>query len=280
MKQIGGQLAVALENARLYRELKQHSVTLEQGVAARTAELRKNLEELEEAQASLIQSEKLAATSKLIAGVAHEIKNPLNSMSFATANIEKALFLEEIGRARALCGESISILKSDIVRLKEMVDKFMAFTKPNQVAIEETDLNDLIRGVVRGIRDMLRQAGIVIEEQYGAGIPVLKIERDAFHNAILNLLLNARDAVRPGGHIKVQTLRDVDRVLIEVGDDGGGIPPEIRDKVFDIFFTTKAQGAGLGLSQVYRTVESHKGTIEFQSRVGHGTVFRISLPRT
>jgi signal transduction histidine kinase/DNA-binding response OmpR family regulator len=279
LKQIGGQIAVALENARLYRELKQHSDTLETRVAERTAALQKNLKELKEAQENLIQSEKLAATSKLIAGVAHEIRNPLNSMSFATANIQKALSLEDIDRARNLCGESISILRSDITRLKEMVDKFMVFTKPALITLEETDLNELIRGVVRGVMDMLRQTGITIGERYDDGIPRLKIERSAFHNAILNLLLNARDALKPGGRIEVRTeLRD-DRVCIEVEDDGCGIPPEIRDKVFDIFFTTKAQGTGLGLSQVYRTVESHKGTIVLRSEIGRGTAFRIDLPR-
>lgn len=279
LRQIAGQIAVAMENARLYRELKQHSATLESRVAERTAELRKNLKELKEAQESLIQSEKLAATSKLIAGVAHEIKNPLNSMSFATANIGKALSMGNIDTARDLCGESISILKSDIVRLKEMVDKFMAFTKPALITLEETDLNELIRAVVRGVREVLLQAGVSIRERYDEGIPRLKLERNAFHNAILNLILNARDALKPGGHIEVCTALCGNMVCIEVQDDGTGIPVEIRDKVFDIFFTTKAQGAGLGLSQVYRTVESHKGTITLRSEVGKGTAFRIELPQ-
>lgn len=279
LRQIAGQIAVAMENARLYRELKQHSATLESRVAERTAELRKKLEELKEAQESLIQSEKLAATSKLIAGVAHEIKNPLNSMSFATANIGKALSMGDIDTARDLCGESISILKSDIVRLKEMVDKFMVFTKPALITLEETDLNELIGAVVRGVREVLLQAGVSIRERYGEGIPRLKLERNAFHNAILNLILNARDALKAGGHIEVRTALCGDTVCIEVQDDGTGIPVEIRDKVFDIFFTTKAQGAGLGLSQVYRTVESHKGTIALRSEVGKGTTFRIELPR-
>lgn len=280
LRQIAGQVAVAMENARLYRELKQYSDTLESRVAERTAELRKKLAELKEAQENLIRSEKLAATSKLIAGVAHEIRNPLNSMSFATANIGKALSMGDIGAARDLCGESISILKSDIVRLKEMVDKFMAFTKPVSVALEDTDLNKLIRGVARGVRVLVEEGGIELRERYGEGIPALRIERGAFHNAILNLLLNARDATGPGGRIEVRTALRGGRVCVEVEDDGAGIPDEIKGKVFDIFFTTKPQGAGLGLSQVYRTVESHKGTISVRSEAGKGSAFLIELPRS
>ena len=277
---IAGQVAVAMENARLYRELKQYSDTLESRVAERTAELRKKLAALKEAQESLIRSEKIAATSKLIAGVAHEIRNPLNSMSFATANIGKALSMGDIGAARDLCGESISILKSDIVRLKEMVDKFMAFTRPVSVALEDTDLNELIRGVARGVRVLVEKGGIELRERYGEGIPALRIERVAFHNAILNLLLNARDATGPGGRIEVRTALRGGRVCVEVEDDGAGIPDEIKGKVFDIFFTTKPQGAGLGLSQVYRTVESHKGTISVRSEAGKGSAFLIELPRS
>ena len=279
LQQIGGQIAIALENARLYRELKRYSDTLEQRVDERTAALRRNLKELEEAQRNLVQSEKLAATSKLVAGVAHEIRNPLNSMSFATANIQRALTLGEISRVRELCGESIGILRSDIARLKDMVDKFMAFTKPAAITLEETDLNELAANVVRGVREMFAEAGIELREGYGDGMPRLRVERDAFHHTILNLLLNARDATPRGGHVAVRTRSDKDRVVVEVEDDGCGIPAEIRDKIFDIFFTTKAEGAGLGLSQVYRTVESHRGTIALAGGAGSGTVFTISLPR-
>ncbi|MDP8247205.1 MAG: response regulator [Candidatus Tritonobacter lacicola] len=281
LKQIAGEIAIALENAELYRKLKTYSDKLEEKVAERTEALRSNIRELKEAQERLIQSEKLAATSKLIAGVAHEIKNPLNSMSFATANIEKMLNSGfDMRKTQDFCRESLSILRSDIGRLKEMVDRFMVFTRPDRIELEDADINDIIRQVVKGVEGELRQKGITIVEKYAKRIPVLKLEKAAFHRCILNLLLNSRDALERSGRIEIRSGLADNLVTVEVKDNGYGIPPEIRDKIFDIFFTTKAEGAGLGLSQVYRTVESHRGSITFQSEPGKGTTFIITLPTT
>ncbi|MDD5555914.1 MAG: response regulator [bacterium] len=279
LRQIAGQIAIAIENADLYRRLRQYSDSLESMVARRTEDLQRSIAELRAAQDRLVQSEKLAATSKLIAGVAHEIKNPLNSMAFATANIEKALSSPlDRKKALALCRENLSILRSDIARLGEMVNAFMSFTKPVRVQREAADPNEIVREVVRRLGPELAAKRIGLDERYDPAVPRLMLERDPFHRALLNLLLNARDAAPRGGAIRLSTRRAGGRVEIEVADDGCGIPPEIRDRVFDIFFTTKAEGAGLGLAQVYRTVESHGGTITFRSEVGGGTTFLISLP--
>ena len=279
LRQIAGQLAVAIDNANLYRRMEAYSKNLEIEVARRTASLEQSLQDLKEAQEKLVQSEKLAATAKLIAGVAHEIKNPLNSMSFSTANIETICDTStDIVQARELARESISILRSDIIRLKNMVDRFMSFARPGRHQREEVDLNAVIRQVVRGLRVELEEKRIQLSEKYAENLPPVKLEKDEFHRSILNLLLNALEAVKPGGHIGIRTASGPGYVSLEVTDDGCGIPPEIRDKIFDIFFTTKAKGSGLGLSQVFRTVESHRGSITFESSEGNGSVFRLQIP--
>jgi len=279
LQQIAGQLAVAIDNAKLYRQLEEHSLNLEKEVEKRTASLEQSFQDLKEAQERLIQSEKLAATAKLIAGVAHEVKNPLNSMSFSTVNIATILETSpDIERARELSKESISILKADIGRLKDMVDVFMSFARPVHYQREKVDLNEVIEGAIRGLRGELEENGIGVVEEYDRDLPLLTLEKDEFHRSILNLLLNARDAVERGGRIEARTALREGKAVVEIGDDGCGIPPEIQGKIFDIFFTTKAKGSGLGLSQVFRMVESHGGQVGFESRKGNGTVFRLEIP--
>ncbi len=279
LRRIAGQIAVAIDNSRLYHRLESHSKNLESEVARRTASLEQSLRELREAQEKLVQSEKLAATAKLIAGVAHEIKNPLNSMSFSTANIEKILqTAEEIGQARELSRECIEILRSDITRLKEMVDRFMSFARPQPHQREAVDPNSIVREVIRGLRDEFQAGQVRLTENYDSKLPPTELEKDEFHRSILNLLLNALEAVKPGGRIGVRTEATPDGFRLEVSDNGCGIPEEIRDRVFDIFFTTKDRGSGMGLSQVYRTVEIHGGNLEFETPEEGGTVFRMEIP--
>ena len=250
-------------------------------VAERTEALRKNLRELKAAQEKLIQSEKLAATSKLIAGVAHEIKNPLNSMSFSVANLEKIMEdARDLPSARRIGSESLDILKSDIKRLKNLVDRFMAFARPVLPHLEKVDINQLLTEVITRLQSQLKHKKIKLEISKGKDIPQLKLEKDELHRAFLNLLLNSLEAVPVGGEVSIKTSRDPESVLVTIKDNGAGIPPEARDKIFDIFFTTKATGSGLGLSQVYRAVESHKGKIDFQSQPGKGTEFQIRIPIT
>jgi len=279
LRQIAGQLAVAIDNANLYRRLEEYSRNLETEVTRRTESLEQSLRELRRAQDKLVQSEKLAATAKLIAGVAHEIKNPLNSMSFSTANIE-TIFKDcpDLAEARDLAQESVSILKSDIRRLKEMVDLFMSFARPRRQQREPADLNEITRGVVRGLRPELENKRIRLREEYSPDLPPLRLEKDEFHRSILNLLINALDSAGEDGAISVRTLSRGGAAALEVEDDGPGIPPENRDKIFDIFFTTKPKGTGLGLSQVFRTAESHRGSISFRDRAEGGTVFCLEIP--
>ncbi len=276
---ICGNIAVALANARLYRKLREHAEKLEARVSARTAELQKSLAELEETQLKLVQTERLAATSKLVAGVAHAIKNPLNAMSFSAAVIEKSL-RPELDRARAekYCRDSVGIIKTEIEKLSSLVNRFIAFGRPGTPRFEKSDLNAVINQAARSLKAPLAEKKIRLTRSLAKNLPEINLDRDEFHHAVLNLFLNSMDAVAPGGRIRVATSRHGEQILLEFEDDGCGIDPTIQKNIFDIFFTTKSTGSGIGLSQVHRTVECHSGSISLRSAPGKGAKFTIELP--
>ena len=276
---IAGHIAIALENARIHKALRDHAEDLEAKIEERTKELENNIENLQAAQVKLIQTEKLAATSKLVAGVAHEVKNPLSSISFAGAIIEKALETgTDLDQVRECCRESISIFKSEVIRLKNLVDRFIAFGQPTTTVPEKADINKVVRQAIQSLKWKLEEKKVQLVETYSDNLPEMEIDKDEFHRAIFNIIINSIHAIQPGGTIKVKTILEDGQITIEFEDDGCGIRADIQDKIFDIFFTTKSQGSGMGLSQVYRTVESHNGSICLSSEVGKGTKLQIELP--
>jgi signal transduction histidine kinase len=272
-------IAVALENARLYRELRTYARKLEERVNERTAELRRSLANLEATQLKLVQTERLAAASKLVAGVAHAVKNPLSSILFSAAVIEKSL---DPGMSRdqaeKYCRDSVAIITTEIRRLISLVDRLITFGRPVASHLEKSDLNAVIAGVSKSLLAELLQRKVRLSCSLAADLPALDLDRDEFHHAVLNLFRNSLDAVKPGGRIQVTTSRKGERIILEFEDNGCGIDPAIQKNIFDIFFTTKSDGSGIGLSQVHRAVETHHGSISVQSEPGKGAKFTIELP--
>lgn len=279
LQHIAGHIAIALENARIYKALKEQTRNLETIVDDRTKKLQKSIENLQATQVKLIQTEKLAATSKLVAGVAHEVKNPLSSIVFAIAIIEKAFEAgTDFAQTRKYCRESISILKSESTRLRNLVDRFIAFGHPTATVREKADLNEVLRQVIQSMKWKLKEKKIQLVETYCDELPEVNIDKDEFHRAFFNIIMNSLDAVQPRGKIGVKSALEDRQITIEFKDNGCGIRPDIQDKIFDIFFTTKDHGSGMGMAQVYRTVESHYGSICLSSKVGKGTKLQIELP--
>ncbi len=279
LEHICGNIAIAIENARLYRELREYARTLEAKVAGQTAELRRSLADLKATQRKLIQSEKLAATSKLVAGVAHAVKNPLNSIFFSAAVIEKSLAPgADRSRAEKYCRESVAIIREEIQRLINLVDRLLAFGRPAPPRLERSSVNTVIDRVARSLRDELAHRRIRLSRSLEKRLPRVSLDRTEFHRAVLNLLRNSLEAMEDGGRIRVASRRAGDRIVLEFVDDGCGIDPAVHKDIFDIFFTTKPAGGGVGLSQVHRTVECLHGTISVESEPGQGTKFTIELP--
>ena len=245
---------------------------LEQGVRMGTLVTLRDLESLERIGNQLLVSERLAALGRVTAGVAHEVKNPLNSMR---------LWLEVLKGnmpADPEPQEAVRMLDSEIDRLDRAVKTFLSFTRPVELKLEETDLRELLDEVLDAARPSIAKGGLQLNVEFPPEFPPVLVDRQLIHQAVLNLLLNACDFTTPGGRIGVALRRNGEFAEISVDDSGRGISPEDQKKIFQLFFTTRPGGTGVGLANTFRFVQLHNGRIEFSSEVGRGTMFRIELP--
>jgi signal transduction histidine kinase len=232
----------------------------------------RDVESLERIGSQLEISERLAALGRVTAGVAHEVKNPLNSMR---------LWLEVIKGNMPVDPESqqaVKMLDSDIDRLDRAVKTFLNYTRPVELNLEEIELPQLLEEVVDAARPSITKAQLDLRVNFHPEVPPVRVDRQIMHQALLNLLLNACDFTAAGGRIELGLRRNGDHAVISVADTGRGIPIENQKKIFHLFFTTRAGGSGIGLPNTFRFVQLHNGRIEFTSEVGRGTTFRVELP--
>lgn len=234
----------------------------------------RDLDSLESITTQLQVSERLAAVGRITAGVAHEVKNPLNSMRLWLENLKESLPPEKEGAAQ----QAVSVLDAEIDRLDAVVKRFLDFARPMDVRLEPTQLSELLREVLEVARPQLQRAKVEVAQLLPIGIPDVFVDRDLLKQAVLNLVLNAVDAMPTGGQLQLTLSRRGEVAEITVADTGKGIPPELRQKVFQLFFTTRPGGNGIGLASTFRIVQLHNGSINFTSEVGRGTTFRIELP--
>jgi len=231
-----------------------------------------DLESRERISTQLQVSERLAALGRITAGVAHEVKNPLNSMRLWLENLKVSL-----PDAEDMPRQAVNVLDKEIDRLDNVVKRFLDFTRPVELHQEESSLAELMNEVLGVARPQMVRAKIEVETRFSDVPPVL-VDRQLLKQALLNLVLNAVDAMPNGGKISLSARRRGDTAEIRVGDTGRGIAPEHRQRVFQLFFTTRPGGNGIGLASAFRTVQLHNGSIDFETEVGRGTTFTIVLP--
>ena len=234
----------------------------------------RDLDSLESINTQLQVSERLAAVGRITAGVAHEVKNPLNSMRLWLENLKESLPPQTDSEAR----QAVNVLDAEIDRLDAVVKRFLDFARPMDVRLEATQLADLLREVLEVAAPQLEQAKVHVAQLLPIDVPEVFVDRALLKQAVLNLVLNAVDAMPNGGQLQLTLSRRGEMAEITVGDTGKGIPLEHRQKVFQLFFTTRPGGSGIGLASTFRIVQLHNGSIDFTSEVGHGTTFRIELP--
>ena len=234
----------------------------------------RDLDSLESINTQLQVSERLAAVGRITAGVAHEVKNPLNSMRLWLENLRESLPPDRDGAT----AQAVNVLDAEIDRLDAVVKRFLDFARPMDVRLEPTQLAELLREVLEVAQPQLHRAKVEVAQLLPIGIPEVFVDRDLLKQAVLNLVLNAVDAMPGGGQLQLTLSRRGEVAEITVGDTGKGIPPELRQKVFQLFFTTRPGGSGIGLASTFRIVQLHNGSINFTSEVGRGTTFRIELP--
>jgi two-component system NtrC family sensor kinase len=240
------------------------------------------MEELERAgegeklrAAQLAHTEKMAAVGTLAAGVAHEVNNPLAGILTCLETIRAH---PEDGATRE---RYLALVEDGIKRIEHTVSNLLDFSRRSSIRLEPTSLNHSLRHVSELVQYQLRKRRVEVAFELSPVEPVVLADHFQMEQLFLNLVLNAIQAMPDGGKVTLRTRMNDGTVTAEVSDTGVGIPEDIRDRIFDPFFSTRefSQGTGLGLAVSYNIVSSHGGTIEFESQVGKGTTFRVILPR-
>jgi signal transduction histidine kinase len=250
-----------------------------QGAREDASVQRHNVDLLLERMASQLDvATRLAAISRLTGGVAHEIKNPLNAIA-----LRLELLRARLGQPDHELSGEIDILSKEVHRLDRVVKTFLDFSRPLEVHLQDLDLGQTAREVTEFVTPQARRANIEVDFSMPSEPAILRGDSDLLKQALLNLVTNAIDAMSShpteNSRLGVRVEKAADKLTLEVLDTGPGIPTELRDKVFQLYFTTKPGGSGIGLAMTYRAVQLHNGTISFKS-ADSGTTFRLEFPAT
>lgn len=313
-------LRITEENARIIRE---HNMLLEQEVDRQTHNLRaanenlnNSLLELQQAQSQLIASEKLASLGMLIAGIAHEINNPVNFVTSSAlplrGDFEQFLGIVRNMESIALSGSHPEEIKRQLDELKgsedydylitevdalissieegarrtaEIIKSLLIFSRGDEDSLRVANINEGIESTLIVLKSVFSDC-ISLHKKLSVDLPPVECYPGKLNQALLNIITNAVHAIEakfgrhPGGILEIETSHDEGTLSISIKDNGSGISEDVRAKMFDPFFTTKdvGQGTGLGLSIVYQTIQKHKGIIQVDSQVGEGTEFIITIP--
>jgi two-component system NtrC family sensor kinase len=252
----GNLAGAALQNASLYTDLKEKML------------------ELKSTQQQLIHSSKMAAIGGLAANVAHEINNPLTSVLGYTTYLLKTVDLAESPK------RILGMMEQETLRVRKIIRNLLDFSRQKPSWMHPADLLMPIKETMALVQGMAESSSVRVLEEYPSSPVMVNMDHDELKQVFINIAYNALQAMPSGGEFRVRLTTGGQQVVVEFGDTGVGIAPENLDKIFEPFFSTKenGDGTGLGLSISYRIIQNHGGTIEAASRVGHGTVFRVTLP--
>jgi len=221
--------------------------------------------------------EQYTEIATLAGGLAHEIKNPLS-----TIRLNMELLAEDFAEADSprdrRASAKVAVVQRECLRLQNLLDDFLNFAKLRTLRLEASDLNGEIERLLDFFAPKAKEAGIEVTCYLDPDLPSVVLDREAFHGALFNLVLNAQQAMPQGGQLVVRTKPTASGVALELIDTGTGMDAETCSRVFNAFFSTKPGGSGLGLPTTRKIVEAHGGGIRVQSELGRGTRFTIELP--
>ena len=271
-----GRLTIAFN--QMAQQLRSYYASLENRFTSAREELEKVSDELEKSREALARSEKLVALGQVSAGVAHEIRTPLTSIKLFIQSLEAVFPSDD----EAL--EDFSIIKGEIGRMEDIINRFLTFARPAEPKFESVYVNQILSDAIQLVRTRLEREKIVIETEYDGNLPPIAGDRQQLKQVFLNMLLNSIEAMPDGGKITVATnlisvSREHEKLLrIAISDTGCGIDAASKRYIFDPFFTTKDSGTGMGLAIAFTVIEQHGGFIEVQSELSKGATFTVYLP--
>lgn len=220
-------------------------------------------------------SRRMSASGRLTRGVAHEVKNPINAIV-----LHLQLLQGKLTEVDSDTNRHMDIIGSEIHRLDRVVQSLVDFMRPRELHLEEIDLRSLLEDVASLAAPEAQQHGVTITNDLPSEPLTVKVDADLMKQAVLNIVLNGVQAMPQGGPLTITARREAEVIIAEVHDQGSGIPPEVQDKIFELYFTTKKEkdGSGMGLAYAYQILHWHYGTVDFDSVPGQGTTFRLRLP--
>ncbi len=239
-----------------------------------TVVLLKDLESFKTVQSLISYSAKLAALGRLTSGVAHEVRNPLNAMM-----IHVELLRDRLANTSPDVQQSLDIIGSEVQRLDRVVQGFLRFMRPQELSLKALDLNALLGSVAALLEAEWQARGVHFHWEVDSALPAIRADEELLRQAFLNIVQNACQAMPVGGTVSISTAREGRELIrVSIADEGMGIPAENLEKIFKLYFTTKPDGNGIGLSIVYRIIQMHDGTIEARSENRQGTTMVVRLP--
>jgi len=219
--------------------------------------------------------EKLSAMGELASGVAHEIRNPINAIGMIAQRLDKEFKVENESEEY----HSItSLLRSEVTRINKIITQFLSYAKPLDIRIKKINSKDFFEDIYRLYSDQAKMKGVGLIKLSDQSFNIM-IDPELIKQSLMNLVQNAIDAVDKGGKVEINYFKNNDNLIIEVADNGKGIPGNVKNKIFDLYYTTKPEGTGLGLSIVQKIITEHNGTIEVFSEVDKFTKFKITIPQ-
>jgi signal transduction histidine kinase len=232
-----------------------------------------DLESAEAIESELELSRRMAAIGRLTSGVGHEVKNPINAIV-----VHLELLKTKLGDASAPAVRHLEVIDTEIHRLDRVVQMLVDFSRPVELDLREQDLRTVIGDVLSLATAELSTRNVTLVSNMPSNPVVANIDADLLKQAVLNVILNGAQAMPEGGNLEVALEEDRKNAILRITDEGCGIPDEIREKIFDLYFTTKSEGSGIGLAMTYRIIQLHHGSIEVQSKSGLGTEFILRIP--
>jgi signal transduction histidine kinase len=232
-----------------------------------------DLESAEEIESELELSRRMAAIGRLTSGVGHEVKNPINAIV-----VHLELLKTKLGDASAPAVRHLDVIDAEIHRLDRVVQMLVDFSRPVELQLREQNLCSVLGDVLALAAEELSTHNVTLVSRMPSKPLMANFDADLVKQALLNVIQNGAQAMPDGGALEVSLEDDRKSAVLRISDQGPGIPDDIREKIFDLYFTTKTGGSGIGLAMTYRILQLHHGSIEVQSKQGRGTEFLLRIP--